>query len=135
LPRAYIREVPAYECVELVREDLIEHFQVLMEICREIKSLERCIAGRNRINHHQKFGFGNVDEKVAFWRMIVMARELDSFVTKFDRLLGLECYVWHQPIRVVHFLQEVADAFERDDLEIFDVLECGGAADMIFVRV
>src|SRR5437899_2739335 len=33
LPRAYIREVPAYECVELVREDLIEHFQVLMEIC------------------------------------------------------------------------------------------------------
>ena len=42
LPGAYIREVPAYECVELVREDLIEHFQVLMEICREIKSLERC---------------------------------------------------------------------------------------------
>src|SRR6266404_8770860 len=45
LPRAYIREMPAYECVELEREDLIEHFQVLMEICREVKSLKGCIAG------------------------------------------------------------------------------------------
>jgi hypothetical protein len=114
---AYIREVAAYEGVELVREDLIEHFQVLMEICREIKSLERCTAGRNRINDHQKFGFGNVDKKVAFWRMIVMVPELHCFATKFDRLLGRKCYVWHQPIRVVHLLQEVADGFERDDFE------------------
>src|SRR5260370_33939584 len=106
-----------------------------MESCREVKYLERGIAGRSRINDHQKFGFGNVDEKVAFWRMIVMASELDSLAANFDRLLGLECYVWHQPIRVVHLLQEVTGAVERDDLEIFDVLECGGAADMIFVRV
>jgi hypothetical protein len=49
--------------------------------------------------------------------MILMARELHCFATKFDRLLGLECYVWHQTIRVVHLLQEVADGFERDDFE------------------
>src|SRR6267154_4333 len=133
LPSAYVRKMTADECVEFVREDLIEHFQVLMEICREIKSLERCIARCNRINDHQKFGFGNVDEKVAFWRMIVMARELDRFAAKFDCLLGLERYVWHQPIRVVHLLQKVTDAVERDDLEIFDVLECRGTTDMIFV--
>src|SRR5229473_3773547 len=106
-----------------------------MEICGEIKSLERCIAGSDRINDHQKSGFGNVNEKVAFGRMIAMARELDSFAAKLDRLLGLECYGWHQPIRVVRFLQEVADAFERDDLEIFDVLKCCGSADMILVRM
>src|ERR1700722_5426474 len=106
-----------------------------MEICGEIKSLERRIAGRDRINDHQKFGLGNIDKKASFGGMIVRAPDLDNFATKFALLLGLECYVWHQPIRVVHFLQEVADPFERDDLEIFDVLECGGAADMIFVRV
>jgi hypothetical protein len=104
-----------------------------MEICGEIKSLERRIAGRDRINHHQKFGFGNVDKKVAFGGMIAMARELDGFAAKFDRLLGLERCVRYQPVRILHLFQEVADAFQRNDLELFNVLECRGTTDMIFV--
>src|SRR5260370_36802312 len=133
LPRAYIREVAAYECVELVREDLIEHFYVLMEICGKIKSLERRIAGRDRINDHQKPAFGNIDKKVAFGRMIVMARELDSFAAKFDRLLGLERWFRYQPVRILHLFQEIADVFKRNDFELFNVLECRGTTDMIFV--
>ena len=43
--RPYIRKMAAYKGVELIGKDLIEHFQVLMEIRREIKSLKRCIAG------------------------------------------------------------------------------------------
>ena len=64
-----------------------------------------------------------------------MAGELDSFASKCERLLRFECYVRQQSIRVFHFLQEVADSVESNDLEILYVLECCGATDMIFVLV
>jgi hypothetical protein len=51
-PGPRIGEMTAYECVELVSEDLVEHSEVLMKICRQIKSLERRIAGSYGVNRH-----------------------------------------------------------------------------------
>ena len=42
---------------------------------------------------------------------------------------------WNQAIRILHFLEKVADRIERDDLQTRDALKRYGAANMIFVQM
>src|SRR5271165_1403582 len=67
--------------------------------------------------------------------MIVMAGKFDRFAAKLDGFWGLKGYVGYQSIGIVHFLQELTDRIERNDLETFDILERCRPADVIFVRV
>jgi len=89
LPRPYTGKVAAYKRVEFVSEKLVEYLQILMKIRRNIKSLERSIASRYAVNGHQEFGLRDIDEEIAFIRVIVMAGELDSLTSKRKRLRGV----------------------------------------------
>src|ERR1700730_12626977 len=125
----------ADKCVKLVRQQLIENLHVLMKVRGDVKPLERSITVGYAVNSHQEFSRWDITEEVTFIRMITMGGEFDSFAAKGERLSQLESDVRYQPIRIVHFLQKVADRIERNDLETLDVLESYGAADMIFVLV
>src|SRR5260370_30558229 len=103
LPGPYIREMSPYEGVKFVREKLIEYLPVLMEIRRNIKTLERSIAGRYTVNGHQEFGLRNIDEQIAIIRVVIVPGEFDSLAAKLERLPRLERYIRQQPIPVSHF--------------------------------
>ena len=64
-----------------------------------------------------------------------MPREFHGPAAKLNRLRGLERLRWNQAIRIVHFLQKVADGIEGDNLQSRDILKRDGATNMIFVNV
>src|SRR5271170_2672870 len=55
LPSSRIGEVSADKVVEFVREDFVEHLQILMEVGRQVEVQKRYISRRHRINSHQEY--------------------------------------------------------------------------------
>src|ERR1700751_3518687 len=97
-----------------------------------MKVLKRDVSGRYRVYSHQEFRLRDIDEKITFVGVIVMPREFHGLVAEHDRLRAFERHRWNQPIRIVHFLQKVADGIEGDNLQAWDALKGYGTADMIF---
>src|SRR5215469_13543345 len=64
-----------------------------------------------------------------------MPREFHRLAAQLDRLRGIERDRWNQTIRILHFLEEVAYAIERDNLQAWDVLKRDRAANVVFVQV
>ena len=54
LPSADIGKMTAYERVEVVSKKLIKYLEVLMEICRDVKPLERSVARSYAVDRHLK---------------------------------------------------------------------------------
>src|ERR1700741_2696498 len=109
-----IGEVAGDKIVEFVGEDFDEHFQIFVEVGRQIEVLKRYISRGHRVDSHQESRLRHVDEKIAFVGVVVMPREFHALAAKPDRLRGLERIRWNQAIRIVHFLQKVADGIERE---------------------
>src|SRR5208282_6073468 len=135
LPNSSIGEVAADKVVEFVGEDFVEHLQILVEVGREIKVLKRYVSRRDRVYRHQEFCLWDIDEKIAFVGVVVMPREFHGLAAELDRLRGLESLRSNQAIRIVHFLQKVADGIESDDLQTRDALKRHGATNVISVYV
>src|SRR5580658_11382475 len=127
LPSSGIGEVAADKVVEFVGEDFVEHLQILVEVGRQIEVLKRYVSRRHRVYSHQEFRFWDKDEKIAFVGVVVMPREFHGLAAELDRLRGLKRHRWNQAIRIVHYLQKVADGIESDDLQTRGVLKRCGA--------
>src|SRR5580704_170945 len=134
-PSSGIGEMAADKVVEFVGEDFVEHLQILVEVGRQIEVLKRYVSRRHRVYSHQEFCLWDMNEKIAFVGVVVMPREFHGLAAKLDRLRGIERDRWDQAIRILHFLQEVADGSEGDDLQARDVLKSCGASNVIFMQV
>src|SRR5580704_13861695 len=135
LPISGIGEVAADKVDEFVVEDFVEHLQIFVEVGRQIEVLKRYVSRRHRVYSHQEFRLRDIDEKIAFVGVVVMPREFHGLAAELDRLRGLERLRRNQAIRIVHFLQKVADGIESDNLQAWDVLKRCGTTNMIFVNV
>src|SRR5580700_11639844 len=135
LPGSGIGKVATHEVVEFVGEDFVEHLHILIEVGRQIEVLKRYVSGSNRVYSHQESRLGDINEKIAFVGMVVMPSEFHGLAAELNRLRGLERLRWNQSIRIVHFLQKVADGIEGDNLQSRDVFKRDGATNMIFVNV
>src|SRR6202007_1168658 len=135
LPSSGIGEVAADKVVEFVGEDFVEHLQIFVEVGRQIEVLKRYVSRGHRVDSHQESRLRHVDKKIAFVGVVVMPREFHGFAAELDRLRRLERLRWNQAIRIVHFLQKVADGIESDNLQARDILERNGTANVIFVYV
>src|SRR5580704_7042155 len=135
LPGSSIREVAADKVVEFVSEDFVEHLQILVELGRQIEVLKRYVSRRHRVYSHQELRLWDIDEKITFVGVVVMSRESHGLAAEVDRLRGFERLRWNQAIRIVHFLQKVADGIESDNLQSRRILKRDGAANVIFVNV
>src|SRR5580700_7539530 len=135
LPSSGVGEVAADKIVEFVGEDFVEHLQILMEVRRQIEVLKRYVSRRHRVYSHQEFRLWDIDEKIAFVGVVVVPREFHGLAAELDGLRGLERFRRNQPIRIVHFLQEVADGIESDNLQARSILKRDGAANVIFVQM
>jgi hypothetical protein len=121
--------------IKIIGGELVKYLQVLVEIRGDIETLKRSIAGSYAVDRHKKLGLRNIDEKVALMGVVKMPRQFHGFTAECDRLFRFEGYVRQQSTGIVHFLQEVGDTFEGDDLQAFNALECRRTADVIFVDV
>jgi hypothetical protein len=135
LPSSRIGELAPDKVVEFVGEDFVEHLQIFVEVGRQIEILKRYVSRRHRVYSHQEFRLRDIDEKIAFVGVVVMPREFHGLAAELDRLRGLERLRWNQAIRIVHFLQKVADGIESDNLQAWDVLKRYGPANVVFVQV
>jgi hypothetical protein len=79
-----------YERGEFVRCKLVEQPEVLIKTGREIKSGEGSIARGYAIDRHHEFGFGNVDEKIAFVGMVKVATQFNRLAPESDLVLRLK---------------------------------------------
>src|ERR1700745_4184672 len=135
LPSPGIGEVAADKVVEFVCEDFVEHLQILVEVGRQIEVLKRYVSRSHRVDSHQESRLWDIDEKIAFVGVVVMPREFHGLAAELDRLRGLERLRWNQAIRIVHFLQKVADGIESDNLQARDALKRCGPTNMILMNV
>jgi len=106
-----------------------------VEVGREIEVLKRYVPGGHRVNSHEESRLRDVDEKITFVRVVVMPREFHGLAAELDRLRGIERDRWNQSIRILHFLEEVANRIEGDDLRAGDILKRYGATNVVFVPV
>src|SRR6201981_1624377 len=135
LPSSGIGEVAADKVVEFVGEDFVEHLQIFVEVGRQIEVLKRYVSRGHRVDSHQESRLRHVDEKIAFVGVVVVPREFNGLAAEFDRLRRFERLRWNQAIRIVHFLQKVADGIEGDNLQARDALKRDGATNMILMNV
>src|SRR6201987_2580722 len=119
--------------VEVVGEQLIEDLEVLIEVARNIEALERRLAGCYAVDGHEEFRLRDVDEKIAFIGMVVMASKFNGLAAKVDGLRGFEGHGGPQPVGIVLSLQEFGDGFKRDDLKPGDTFEGRRSANVILV--
>src|ERR1700752_1322082 len=87
--------------VEVVGEQLIEDLEVLIEVARDIKALERRVAGGYAVDGHEEFRLREVDEKIAFIGMVVMASKFDGLAAEVDGLRRFEGHGGHQTVGIV----------------------------------
>src|SRR5215470_11432246 len=130
-----IGEVAADKVVEFVGEDFVKHFQIFVEVGRQVEVLKGNVSGRHGVYSHQESRLRDIDEKIAFVGVVVMPREFHSLSAQLDRLRGIERDRWNQAIWILHFLEEVAYGIKRDNLQAWDVLERDRAANVVFVQV
>src|ERR1700733_13140090 len=123
----------ANKSVEVVGEQLIEDLEVLIEVARDIEALERRVAGCYAVDGHEELRLQDVDEKIAFVGMVVMASKFDGLAAKVDGLRGFEGHGGHQPVGIVLSYSEVGDASKRDDMEAGDSFEGRRCANVILV--
>src|SRR6201998_2521055 len=123
LPSSGIGEVAADKIVEFVGEDFVEHLQIFVEVGRQSAVLKRYVSRSYRVESHQEPRLRHVDEKIAFVGVVVMPREFHGLAAELDRLRCLERLRWNQTIRIVSFLQQVADGIESDNLQARDALK------------
>src|ERR1700688_4432372 len=103
LPGPYTRKMSSNEGVKFVSEKLIEYLHVLVEIRRNIKTLERGVASRYAVNGHQEFRVGDIDKEIALIRVVIVPREFNRLAAKRERLSRFERCIRQQPIRISHF--------------------------------
>ena len=87
---AYVSQMTAYKCIEVISEEFIKDLEVFVEIRSDIKTLKRSVARSYAVDRHQKFGLRNIDEEVAFMGVVEMARQFDGFASERDRLFRLK---------------------------------------------